>query len=166
MHTKEEKLDHAYYANEILCRLETHYGNLPKVSETVRPEDSLPVARQKELTRQLQQMTSAEVYSWHVALDNIFRRGEHWCPNIAEVCFEMRANVRGMKEDKPIVRIEHTAQTDFAGIWSNTPEVDRMKFFKRYSYRDVPPATRYIATSWFKKNGFTSDQIEEMISES
>ena len=165
MYSKEEQLDHAYFANQILCRLETQYGNLPKISETVNPEDSLPVAREKELTRQLQQMTNVQVLSWSLALDNIFKRGEHWSPNIAEVCYEMRATVRGMKEDKPI-RIEHTTQTDFAGIWSNTPEVDRMKFFKRYSYRDVPPATQYIAKSWYKKNGFTTDQIEEMIGES
>jgi len=164
MHTKDEKLDHAYFANKILCRLETHYGNLPKVSETVKPEDSLPVARQKELTRQLQNMTNPEVHSWHLALDNIFRRGEHWCPNIAEVCFEMRAAVRGMKEDKPI-RIEHTAQTDYAGIWNNTPDLDRIKFFKQFTYKEIPSATQFVAKSWFKKNGFTSEQITEMIND-
>lgn len=162
MHTKEEKLDHASYANEILNRLEVQYGNLPKIEEGVNPEDSLPVARQRELTRQLQFMTNNQVLSWAVALDNIFKRGEHWCPNIAEVCFEMKLADKANRPPRPISRVEHTVQTDYAGIWSSSSAEDRQHFFKNFSWGDCPAATRYVAKSWYLKNGWNEDQIKEL----
>jgi len=73
----------------------------------------------------------------------------------------MRATVRGMKEDKPI-RIEHTVQTDYAGIWASSSAEDRQHFFKSFSWGDCPAATRYVAKSWYLKNGWNEDQIKEL----
>jgi len=52
---------------------------------------------------------------------------------------------------------------DFAGMWDNSSDKDKMTFFERHDAKECPSATKYFARKFYRGKGLEEEKIAELL---
>ena len=116
-----------------------------------------------ELARELEQLNNHQINFIEEAKQKWVADENENPPNVVEFVTTVKQVCeidRKQKEAKRLIPQVSHQKRDFAGIWDNSSDEDRMTFFDRNDSSQCPSATKYLAKKFYKSKGLEDDKIK------